>query len=76
MTEIGKIYGVINEIKVSIAEIKTRQEDHHNQNRVDIKEIKNHIEDCSLNKGHIKAQWVLITIILIGLFGLAFRSFG
>lgn len=75
--DLGKIYGAINEVKIEIATISTRQEERHIENKAHLEKIDtalhnvehqpciNHYTVQASLKRHEKWIWFIVTMILL-----------
>ncbi len=64
--DLGKIYGAINEVKLDVREIKTRQEERHTENTNHLARI-----DKALGAGSNKQHSIDIKRLYIWVWGLA-----
>jgi hypothetical protein len=64
-SELGKIYGAVNEIKIQMQKLETTQELQHEQTRQILKDVKEDIKETPPVMGHIKGLWAIICLFVI-----------
>ena len=72
--DLQKILNGVLDCGTRLIKLETLQKEQHKNNKEDIAEIKLLAKSWSSVQGQVTAQWFLITIIVIGLFGTAWAT--